>query len=416
MRASTLCALALLTAPALAVAAEPGLARPAFLPPDEKILEVLEASPPLAEARAMLGGARAEARELAAGEHETLISTAFDERRIRNDRSYSEWSVQASRGLRLPGKGALDRAAGAAGVKAAENSVEDARHQASLLLVQQWVGWAAAAEARAIDEAELEAYVREADALERRVALQDAALLDLEVARGAEARARAGLAQSQGRERSARADLEARFPTLAPEVAPTLPAPESPTRPLEAWPSIILERSHEIIIARALADRERLLAKRVRQDRLPDPTIGVRTFNERGGDETGVGVFVSIPFSGPRRSAAADRQAAEASAAEARFAMVARDVRATAQSDTIATNSALDAWRAASASRQAAEQAARRTDRAYQLGERDLSERLLVERQAFEARRLELSARADAHRAILKLALDAHELWLNDED
>jgi len=415
MRPLHLAVLAALAAPA-AQAAEPGLVRPSFLPPDARILEVLEASPPLAEARARLGGARADARILAAGEHETLVSTAFDERRIRNDRSYSEWSVQASRGFRLPGKAALDRAAGAAGVKAAENAVEDARHQASLSFAEQWVGWAEAAELRLIAEAELQSYDRETKALERRLALQDAALLDLEVARGASARAQAELAQAAGRERTARAALESMYPTLATEIAPTLPTPVSPTRPMEAWAAVILERSHEITIARALADRESLLARRVRQDRLPDPTIGVRTFNERGGDETGVGVFVSIPFSGPRRSAAADRQAAEASMAEARYAMTARDVRATANGDVIVAIAALDAWRAASTASHAADHAARRTARAYDLGERDLSERLLADRQGFEARRAELAARAAAHKAILKLALDAHELWLADED
>ena len=52
----------------------------------------------------------------------------------------------------------------------------------------------------------------------------------------------------------------------------------------------------------------------------------------------------------------------------------------------------------------------------YELGERDLSDRLLAERQTYEARRIELAARSVAHRALLKLALDAHELWLADED
>lgn len=416
MRPVLLLASALLLAPVTVWASEPGLARPGFLPPDAMILEVLEASPAMAEARAMLGGARADERALAAGDHETLLTTAFDERRIRNDRSYSEWSVQASRGLRLPGKGALDRAAGAAGVKAAVNSVDDARHQLSLVLAEQWIGWAEVAELRTIDAAEAETYANDVAALDRRVAEKDAAQMDLETARGAEARARAALAQTRGRERSAKADLDAQFPTLAPDIAPTLPAPVGPSRPLEAWANTILQRSHEITIARALADQEGLLARRARQDRVPDPTFGVRTFSERGGEETGVGLFVSIPFSGPRRSAVADRHVADASAAEARYALVERQVRATAQADVIAAGAALEVWREARLSSDASEQAAKRTGRAYQLGELDLADKLLAQRQAFEARRGELGARAEAHRALLKLALDAHELWLADED
>lgn len=416
MRLPLFLATAALLIPTLAGAAEPGLARPAFLPPDVRILDVLQATPPLLEARAQLAGARAEGRILAAGDHETLFTSAFDNRRIRNDRSYGEWSVQASRGIRLPGKAALDRAAGEAGVVAAHNGVDDALHQASLMLAEHWVTWMEAAERRAVDAAELDSYSREVGALERRVALKDAAPMDLEVARGAEARARVVLAQSMGAERSARALLDARFPGLAPETAAPLPSPIAPVRPLEAWADVIYRRSHEITIARALATREQLLARRARQDRAPDPTIGIRTFNERGGHESGVGLFVSVPFSGPKRSAVADRQVATASAAEARYALVARDVRSTATADVIATGAALSGWAAADQALKASEQAATRIRRAYALGERDLSDRLLAERQAFDARRSELSARAAAHQAVLRLALDAHELWLADEE
>ncbi|MBI1200248.1 MAG: transporter [Phenylobacterium sp.] len=415
MRTLALLASALVLAPAAALASDPGMARPGFLPPDAMILDTLEATPQLAEARALLGAARADQRILNAGEHETVFTAAFDDRRVRKEGNYSEWSVQAARGLRLPGKAEMDRAAGRAGLKAAEDSVDDARHQASLVLIDRWLSWAEAAGRRALAEAELATYAREAAALARRVELKDAAPLDLDQARGAEARARAAAAQAAGAEAAARADVEMMFPGLAPANAPELSPPAAPDRPFQAWTDIILERSHEITIARALADRERFLATRVRRDRLPDPTLGVRTFSERGGEESGIGLFVSIPFSGPRRSAAADRQAAEASAAEARFAMVARDVRATARGDVIAASAALDAWNAANGARAASEQTARRIARAYELGERDLSDRLLAERQDFEARRAELAARAEAHKRLLRMALDAHELWLSEE-
>ena len=138
MRTFLIAALAALAAPA--AAAERGLTSPSFLPDDAKTLEGLEASPPLMEARAVLGGARAQARMLAAGDHETTLIAALDQRRVRNDGSYSEWSVQASRAIRLPGKAALDRAAGEAGIVAAQNGLEDARHQASLALAESWAG------------------------------------------------------------------------------------------------------------------------------------------------------------------------------------------------------------------------------------------------------------------------------------
>lgn len=416
IRRILLCA-AMATATAAPVrAAEPGIDRPAFLPPDAAILGVLDASPPVALAQGRLSQARAEARQFAAGEHETTFTATFDDRRVRGDGDYSEWSGQLSRGLRLPGKGRLDRAAGAAGVRAAEDAVEDARHQASLDLVDRWVRWVEAAERRAIDTAEAESYAREVQALGRRVELKDAALLELEEARGAEARARAALVQSAGLERRARVELSSVFPGLVPQTAVPLPPPGAPRRPFDSWAALIVERSHEISMARYEADREDALARRARLDRAPDPTIGVRTFSERGGDESGVGVFVSIPFSGPRRSAIADRQAGVAAQALARHALVSREIRATAETDVVAAEAGLAAWRDAEAARAASGLAADRITRAYQLGERDLADRLLAERQAFEARRFELAARAEAHRTLLRMALDAHELWLAEEE
>ncbi len=96
--------------------------------------------------------------------------------------------------------------------------------------------------------------------------------------------------------------------------------------------------------------------------------------------------------------------------------MTARQVRSNAQRDVIAASSTLQAWREAEAARVAAEQASRRITRGYDLGEIDLSDRLLAERQAFEMRRLELEARARAHLALLKMALDAHEFWLAEHE
>ena len=397
-------------------AAEPGMDRPSFLPPDAAVLEILDASPPVALAKGRLSQARAEARQFIAGEHETTLTATFDDRRVRGEGDYSEWSGQLSRGLRLPGKGRLDRAAGEAGVRAAEDAVEDALHQASLDLVDRWVRWMEARERHAIDSAEAETYAREVEALRRRVELQDAAPLELQEAQGAEARSRAALVQSAGLERRARVELTSIFPGLVPPPTATLPHPSSPRRAFDRWAGLIVERSHEISMVRAEADREEALARRARLDRAPDPTIGVRTFRERGGDETGIGVFVSIPFSGPRRSAVADRQAGGAAPALARHALVPRGGQATAGTGVVAGGAGPAAWRDAERARAASELAAARITRAYQLGERDLSDRLLAERQAFEARRFELAARAEAHRTLLRMALDAHELWLSEEE
>jgi outer membrane protein TolC len=309
----------------------------------------------------------------------------------------------------------MDVKAGEAGVGAARDGVEDAVHQASLQLADLWVAWLEA-EARAnLERAEVATYARDVAGLKRRVAMKDAAPLDLQQAEAALARAQAQAAETEGLAAARRAELDAGFPGLAPPNPPGLSAPQAPRRPFEAWRALIPERSHEIHIARLLADRQAYLARRARLDRLPDPTLGLRTFNERGGEETGFGLTLSVPLGVARRSATADRQTAEAAAAEARWARMVREVGRIAETDVIAARAGLAAWRDAATAAQATELASGRIQRAYELGERDLADLLVARRQTFEAQRQELAARARANAALLKLALDAHELWLEED-
>jgi len=404
----------LMAAPALA--ADAGWVRPDFLPDDARILSVLETSPELGEARALLQGAEAERRGLAVGPHETTIGFSSDRRRIKGEGDFAEWSLQASRALRSPSKRALDLNAGAAGALAARDTVDDARHQASLRLAGFWIEWLQAEAQMTVDREEIAVEEKQVSALRRRVELKDASLLELELAQAALARARATLAETQGRAEAARSALDMLYPGLAPARAPALTAPIAPTRPLDAWIPVIVSRSHEITIAKALADRDAALATRAKLDQRPDPTIGLRIFNERGGDETGAGVTLSIPIGRVGRSAAAERQAATASAAAARYRMVVRDVEAEGRNDVAKARAGLTAWARANEATVAAGQAAERVGRAYALGERDLTDLLAARRQLFDAKRGEIVARAAAQGALLRLALDAHELWLSEEE
>ena len=169
MKALLLAAAAGLALATPATAAAPGWSRPDFLPSDALILAALEASPELAEARALERGAEAERHGLAAGPYETIIGLSSDRRRIRGEGDFAEWSVQASRALRSPGKRALDLAAGAAGALAARDSVDDARHQASLRLAGLWIEWLEAEARILVDRDEIAVNEREVAALRRRV-------------------------------------------------------------------------------------------------------------------------------------------------------------------------------------------------------------------------------------------------------
>ena len=73
------------------------------------------------------------------------------------------------------------------------------------------------------------------------------------------------------------------------------------------------------------------------------------------------------------------------------------------------------AWRNADASARSAGDAAERTVRGYQLGQIDLSDMLSARRQANDARRMEIEARSEADRALLKIQIDSHSIWAPDE-
>ena len=60
--------------------------------------------------------------------------------------------------------------------------------------------------------------------------------------------------------------------------------------------------------------------------------------------------------------------------------------------------------------------AARRTQRAWELGEIGLAEKLLAARQVRDLTYQELAARADAHEAQLRMRIDAHDLWHAERD
>jgi cobalt-zinc-cadmium efflux system outer membrane protein len=226
----------------------------------------------------------------------------------------------------------------------------------------------------------------------RRAALRDAAALEVDQARAALSGAQAAAEGSAGRAAIARARLVAQFPGFAlPAQAPEIPLPEIPAGGLMALHDRILGRSHELRAAEALAAQAEAQAERARREKIADPSVGLRVFSEKGGMERGAGVLFSMPLGGGYRSALADKAGAQASAARA-------------------------AWGKAREAVAAQEAALAKLRRGQQLGEMGLAEVLLGERQAHEALRAEVVARADALRALTRLRIDSHTLWIDDEE
>jgi outer membrane protein TolC len=179
--------------------------------------------------------------------------------------------------------------------------------------------------------------------------------------------------------------------------------------------ALVIARSHEIGAARAEAERMQALADRARRDRIADPSVGVRAFSERSGQETGIGLIATIPIGGRHRSALADRAGSEAAAAEAMATAVAFDVQEMADTDVVQADAAWSAWQRSRDGAKAQVAAVLKMRKGYDLGAIDLADLLLAERQTQDMFRAEVQARTEALRAITRILIDSHSIWISDE-
>ncbi|MDR2196084.1 MAG: TolC family protein, partial [Gallionellaceae bacterium] len=384
----------LLLCPLLASAQE-------FLPPPERVRAAIDAYAEVRAAGASLTQAREEARALSAGPHETQLSVAPLHRRINDDgviKNYEEVEVQLSRALRLPGKSALDEETSAHVVAAADFRQGDARHEAARVLLTEWMSWLRAEAAVSAAQACFDSLARERASLVRRLALGDAAQRELDQIDAALASARASQQQAQADAQAQRLRLSNDFPEVSvPETAPALPDPAPLPGAPQDWTARIVGESHEIGVLQETAAQHETMARRAEADRMPDPTVGLRTFSEHSGKELGLGVMFSVPLSGTRRDAEARGQFAAAESARYQADAARRNVTRDAQLAVMRAQLALSLWHTARDARAAHAASLARQRRAFELGEISLAERLQAERLDTDAALTELRARADAH-------------------
>jgi outer membrane protein TolC len=399
----------LVLAIAAPLGAEPGL------PPAEVVARALDEHPSVTAARARLEAARARSEGVRKGPHELTVQGTYQRRSVSGGNEFDEFDAQITRPIRLPGKARLDRDIAMYGTEVAENVAEDAKHEAALLLAAHWFDWLSAASQAAVDRAAVTNYEAALAAVERRRDLRDAAQLDVDQAQAALAEARRALAESSGFAALARTRLETHFPALAlPVEAPDVPLPEIADARLSQLGDLVIVNSHQIAAAEAESARMAAVADRARADRIADPTVGLKLFSEFGGLERGAGVIVSLPLGGGHRKALADEAGAGASAARADEQLARFDVAETANADVTEARFRLLAWQRSRDSVAAQMAALEKLRRGHQLGEIDLSDLLLGERMVHDAFRTEAAARTEAVRAITRLRIDAHDLWLGD--
>jgi outer membrane protein TolC len=391
------------------LAAEPGL------PPEEAVAAALLDHPSVIAAHARLEAARARAEAIARGSYEFTLQGSYVRRDVNGGAAFDEYDAQLSRPIRLPGKARLDREIGAKGTLVAENVAEDARHEAALLLATHWFDWLSASSQAEVDRAAVGNYEAALTAIRRRRDLRDAAQLDVDQAEAALAEARQTLEQSAGLAALARTRLAAQFPGLAlPQQAPEVPLPAMADARLSQLCDLVVVNSHMIAAAEAESARTATIADRAKADRMADPTIGMRLFSEFGGLERGAGVFVSMPLGGGHRRAVAAEASAAASAARADEQLARFDVAETATADVTQARFRITSWQRAREAVAAQMAALEKLRRGHELGEIDLADLLLGERMVHDAFRREAESRTEAMRAITRLRIDAHDLWLAD--
>ena len=387
------------------------------LPPEPAVRRALAALPQLRVGAMGESLALAEQARLVAGPHEWTLSAGTSQRRVTGERRYREQEVAAERGLRWFGKAEQDRDIGAQGVSLAAAQRADDWHEACRTLLRDWYD-ALRAQSALQRLTEQHALVLQLDHAARlRVAAGDSPALDAMQAETEVRRSEALLEQARQEVAQALALLAATYeqlPAPAPAALPEPPAPDDGAGASDHAVARITDDNHELVLAQATARLQALQARRSASERMPDPTLGIRTTRERDGQERTLGLTLSIPLAGAARSAEADAAAMRARMADERVRQVRNTVLRDARHAVAAQGHSYRIW---TNLRQVAEQSARQAQlmaRAWQAGESTLGEALLARRQALDAALAAQTAQITALAAAARVQLDGHALWAFD--
>lgn len=401
---------------ALAGAAAGAQPQPRDLPPEPQAMAWIEADPSVQQALQAATAAGHAGAAIAAGPQEWSVRLQSQRRTIRDIGARSnEWLTQVERPVRTNGKSALDRQLGELERDLARARLGEARHEAARDLADLWLDVIAARLQDRLWQDQVGIAKANLDAVERRRRAGDASQLDTDLARAdlADVQRQASLASTQLA--TATAALRVRFPQAEP-VASALSEPQALEWDEPRWRERIVGESDPLKAAQLAAKRARTAADRASAERVPDPTVGVYTASESQRNERIVGLTVTIPLGGEYRRERASQFLREADAAESAAALQRQRIELEVARTFAQARGAGERWKLAEQSAGVAQGAARLVQRAYTLGETDLQALLLARRQAMEAQRAALDARAEALRGMHRLLVDAHLIWGLDKD
>ena len=376
---------------------------------------LLEQDPGVAAARAGLEVARQEAAILDKSPYEWTARATGQQRRLDSGPRYNEWHVGIERTIRLPGKAAADRSIGKATVEESQARYGEALHEAARELMALWVDWLAAERARDLAANNLQSIQTSLTAVEKRVRAGDASKLDVSITRAelAEFRRLDNDAKTQAAATWSR--LSTRFPGLQRQIQ-ALPTPSPLGENAVFWRDRILAESDELKVVQAQVRTAQSQVERARADKIPDPTLGVYTASEIGGQERFAGVMISIPIPGGVRDARHAKAIAVVGVSRQELELKRRQLETEIASAITIARGAYDSLRIANEGAAAMRENATLMQWAYTLGEAELQALLLARRQATAAMNNVLQAQVTALKAYYGLLVDAHLIWDLEHD
>lgn len=387
------------------------------LPPEAAVRSALSNLPAIRISGLNRELAGAERDKLAAGNAEWIVRAGAAQRRILDQERYREQEVLVERSVRWFGKAAQDRAIGAKGMALADAARADAWHEAARALMRDWYDLLRAEVAVDLLRQQQDVLQEVVAVTARRVKAGDAARLDLIQAETEAGRAAAQLEQAELQLRKTKSVLVTTYPGLPSASAhriDELPLPQAPgTSPSDRLRQL-MEDNHELGLAREEAEWLRLKASRAAAERMPDPTISLRSTRERGGQERTYGVTLSFALPGSGRSAEGAAARLRADMASERTMQVKARVELAAQQAVDDQEASLRIWNSLTAAADRSRQQAELMEKAYRNGECPIGDALLSRRQALDAALAAFTARLDALAAQARVQLDSHVLWSYD--
>ena len=384
---------------------------PSWLPPAPQVNKTLENLPQLRASRANLTAEKANAERLRVGPYEWVVRATGQQRRESIGNNYFEKEIAIERAVRYASKADKDVAIGKNSIEVADAALADSWHEAARSLMALWFSWLREErQSRRLQEY-AQILNRELSIAVKRVNAGDAPRMEIMLAETELAKAQAAQLQAYRRTELLAAELEKRFPGIGLNASTSLAEPPQVLGSVTEWREKILTDNHELELAERTAQNEKLIADRILLEKTPDPTIGVRMMQERGGSEKILGLTLSMPIPGEYRRRQAEVALARADVAQERAQETRAKVEAMASQVSLTALSAKAFWQTRANISTQTETNAQLSSRAYALGEASLAETLLARRNAIEALNLAEQAQLDALEAYSRLLLDTHAIW-----